>query len=322
MKWIGLLMTIALGISCSTTDPMIIAHRSASGYLPEHTLEGLAMAHAFNPDFIEPDVVLSKDGHPVILHDVHLDATTNVKEVYPKRKRNDGRYYAIDFSLNELKKLKVHERVDWRTGKKIYKDRFPLGVGNFTIPTLEEWIELLQGLNRSRKKKVGIFLEFKAPAFHEKEGQDIVAIIMEKLKKYGYDNKTDEIFIECFDPGYLKKIKQQYPTSIPLVQLIGENSWKESSADYEKMQTLEGLREIGSYAQGIGPWYPQVIDVEGGKPKETNLVRDAHQLGLRVFTYTLRQDALPDFVNSQSELIQALKQAGVDGYFTDFADIK
>ena len=139
--------------SLANGNKIVIAHRGASAYLPEHTLAGVSMAHAWDVDFIEPDIVLSKDRVPVVLHDIHLELTTNVEDTFPKKKRKDGRYYAIDLSLAELKQLRVHERINPKTGKIAFPARFPAKLSAFQIPTLSEYIELIQGLNSSRQKK-------------------------------------------------------------------------------------------------------------------------------------------------------------------------
>jgi glycerophosphoryl diester phosphodiesterase len=127
----------------------VIAHRGASGYLPEHTLEAVAMAYAMGADYLEQDVVLTKDDHAIVLHDIHLEAVTNVAQVFPRRARSDGRYYAIDFTLAEIKALQVHERIALPAGAAVYPKRFPVGWSRFEIPTLEEEITLVQGLNKS-----------------------------------------------------------------------------------------------------------------------------------------------------------------------------
>ena len=106
---------------------IVIAHRGASGYLPEHTLAAVAMAHAMDADYVEQDVVLTKDAVPVVLHDIHIDAISDVAKRFPDRKREDGRYYAIDFTLAEIKQLKVTERFDPKNGQPIFEGRFPLG---------------------------------------------------------------------------------------------------------------------------------------------------------------------------------------------------
>ena len=168
------------------TRPIVIAHRGASGYLPEHTIAAAAMGYALGADFIEPDVVLSKDGAPVVLHDIHLDTVTNVRDVFPDRAHADGRYYAIDFTLEEIKRLRVNSRIDPRTGKPVYPNRYPAGKGDFQVPTLAEEIELVQGLNHSTGRNVGIYPEIKQPAWHQQQGQDITKIVLTVLSRNGY----------------------------------------------------------------------------------------------------------------------------------------
>jgi glycerophosphoryl diester phosphodiesterase len=123
---------------------LVIAHRGASGYLPEHTLESAAYAHALGADFIEQDVVLSRDGELVVLHDIHLETTTDVAARFPGRARADSRYYAIDFSWPELRSLAVRERFDPVTGKAVFPGRFPDNGGPFRLCTLEEQLRLIE----------------------------------------------------------------------------------------------------------------------------------------------------------------------------------
>ena len=127
---IGTIFFIAFFLSnCShekTESILVIAHRGASGYLPEHTLPGVALAHGMGAHYIEQDVVLTKDNIPVVLHDHFLDTVTNVAEIFQNRKRKDGRYYAIDFTLEELRRLSVNERIDRNSKKAVFPDRFPI----------------------------------------------------------------------------------------------------------------------------------------------------------------------------------------------------
>ena len=117
----------------STKKITVVAHRGASGYLPEHTLASKVMAYAMQADYIEQDVVLSKDDVPIVIHDILLDDVTNVLEKYPNRKREDGRYYVIDFTFEEIKTLEVTERFDSETGLQIYPNRFPNGTSSFRL---------------------------------------------------------------------------------------------------------------------------------------------------------------------------------------------
>src|SRR5947207_6618226 len=138
-----------LFFAMAESPKIIIAHRGASGYLPEHTLAAVAVAHTMGADYLEQDVVLSKDSVPVVLHDIHLDTVTDVARRFPGRKRRDGRFYAIDFTLAELKQLRVTERFNHQTGEPVFKERFPQCQASFEIPTLEEELQLIQGLNQT-----------------------------------------------------------------------------------------------------------------------------------------------------------------------------
>lgn len=186
----------------SQADPIVIAHRGASGYLPEHSLEAKAMAHAMGADFIEQDVVLTRDGIPIVLHDIYLDGTTDVQQRFPGRARDDGRYYALDFSLDEIRTLRLHERSyrdDDGQEQAYFPLRFPLGQGEFHLPTLEEEIELLAGLDRSRGKTTGLYVELKAPLWHRLEGRDIASAVLDVLARTGYASKTEQVFLQCFN---------------------------------------------------------------------------------------------------------------------------
>ena len=141
----------------NNNNKIVIAHRGASGYLPEHTLPAKAMSYAMNVDFIEQDIVLSKDNVPIVIHDIHLETVTDVAVKFPNRNRNDGRYYVIDFSFEELKQLNVSERFNPESKQAIYPNRFPLNSSTFKLHSLAEEIELIQGLNKSTGKNVGIY---------------------------------------------------------------------------------------------------------------------------------------------------------------------
>jgi glycerophosphoryl diester phosphodiesterase len=304
-------------------DKIVIAHRGASGYLPEHTLAAKAAAHAMGADYLEQDVVLSKDGVPMVLHDIQIDTVTDVAEVFPDRARADGRFYAIDFTLDELRALTAMERAD-EHGEQVFPDRFPRGASSFQIPTLVEEIELIQGLNLSTGREAGIYPEIKAPAWHRAEGQDISAIVLGVLADYGYADLDDPIFLQCFDWNETQRIRGELGWRGRLVQLLGDNEWHEApDVDYNALRTREGLAAIAQVAQGIGPSMHHVVSGidAGGRPLVTDLVANAHAVGLAVHPYTFRADALPDYADSLEEALRIfLVDAGVDGVFTDFPD--
>ena len=305
-------------------DKIVIAHRGASGYLPEHTLAAKALAHGQGAHFIEQDVVLTKDDVPIVLHDIHLDTVSDVAARFPDRKRDDGRYYAIDFTLAEIRMLNAHERISLKSGEAVFPGRFPNGKGAFAIPTLAEELELIQGLNVSTKRVAGIYPEIKDPAFHRAEGKDISRILIAMLADYGYRTKSDPVYLQCFDWNEVKRIRGELGYRGRLVQLLGENDWKIApDVNYDFLQSAAGLAEIAAVADGIGPWIGQVASApEGGKPEPTGLVEAAHAQGLEVHPYTFRADALPKYAATLDELLQLfLVDIGVDGIFTDFPDL-
>lgn len=308
-----------------TPERLVIAHRGASGYLPEHTLAAKALAYGQGADFIEQDVVLTKDGVPIVLHDIHLDTVTDVAKVFPDRKREDGRYYAIDFTLEEIRRLSVHERLDHESGEAAFPTRFPSGKSRFGIPTLAEEIELVQGLNASAGRDVGIYPEIKKPAFHRGEGQDISKIVIEVLTKYGYRTKQDAAYLQCFDWNETQRIRNELGYKGNLIQLIGQNEWNEApDVDYEDLMSDDGLDAIAKVADGIGPWMPHLVEGtdDKGNLVTTDLVDAAKERGLAVHAYTLRADSLPDYAKTFESLLEIFFLAvDVDGIFTDFPDL-
>lgn len=294
----------------TNSDKIVIAHRGASGYLPEHTMESKAMAFAMNTDYIEQDIVLSKDGIPIVIHDIHLENVTNVSIVYPKRAREDGRFYVIDFTLSELKKLQVNERIDRTTKVAVFPNRYPLEQGSFSLHTLAEEIEMIQGMNKSTGKQIGIYPEIKNPGFHHKEGMDISKIVLKVLSEYGYQNKSDRCILQCFDQKELTRIRQELHSELFLTQLL------------EFPDDLDHLDKYAVYADAIGPSIEQLILTAAGKSKQEqkNLAQRAHQLNLKIHAYTFRQDEHPNFDSFDELLKFALYDLDIDGVFTDFPD--
>jgi glycerophosphoryl diester phosphodiesterase len=318
MKNLPFIIIILLSISCqsnlekelkSTKKITVVAHRGASGYLPEHTLASKAMAHAMNADYIEQDIVLSKDDIPIVIHDILLDDVTNVSEKYPNRKRKDGKYYVIDFTFEELKNLEVTERFDSKTDLQIYPNRFPKGISSFRLHSLQDEIELIQGLNKSTGKNIGIYPEIKKPEFHHKNGKDFSKIVLEILTKYGYSTKDDLCILQCFDAQELERIRKELKSELFLVQLMEFSEQKNLLAFY------------ASYADGIGPWYKHLISSKTTSSFSfTSLVEEAHKLSLVVHPYTFREDSLDEFDSFEQMIDVIIHQAGADGGFTDFPD--
>lgn len=317
----ALLFALALPVAAQTSKPIVIAHRGASGYLPEHTLPAKAMAYAMGADFLEQDVVLSKDNVPVVLHDVQIDTVSDVATRFPDRKRDNGRYYALDFTVAELKQLQMTERFDYRTGKQVFADRFPKGQSSFSIVTLEEELQFIQGLNKSTGRTVGIYPEIKSPSWHRQQGRDISPIVLEMLARHGYRTKTDPVFVQCFDYNEVKRIRQELGYQGRLIMLLGDKKGADNT-DFAYLKTPAGLAELAKVADGIGPALQAVATgTSKATVKITDLVRDAHAVKLAVHPYTARADELPAYASSLEDVLDVFyRQAGVDGLFTDFPD--
>ena len=289
---------------------LVIAHRGASGYLPEHTLEAKVMAYAMHANFIEQDLVLSKDDVPIVIHDIYLDDVTDIASKFKNRSREDGRYYVIDFTYEELKQLIVYERFNPKTKEQIFPNRFPIGKSAFRLHSLQDEIELIQGLNKITGNNIGIYPEIKNPKFHRTNGKDISKNILNILNNYGYKTKTDNCILQCFDAEELKRIRFDLNSKLFLTQLI-ENPGQDKL-----------LNEYATYANAIGPWIKLLI--AGFDENEniiiSDLVNNSHDLGLKVHAYTFRADQLGDFTSFEELLDFGFNDVGVDGIFTDFPD--
>lgn len=319
-----LLMAVTLN-SQVHAQKIVIAHRGASGYLPEHTLEAKVMAYAMGADYIEQDVVMTSDNHLIVLHDITLDRTTDVAERFPDRIRDNGRFYAIDFTLAEIRLLKASEGFDVEDGVKEqgYENRFPMGASSFSVPTLAEEIELIQGLNKSTGRNIGIYPEVKSPEFHREAGKDISTAVVRLLKDYGYSNKQDKVFLQTFSFDELKIIHDEiFPAEgvdLNLIQLIAgvsSDSW---------MFEQDGMSQLAKFADGIGPDKRLVISTSSNRAniEITDLVRRAHAAGMQVHPYTYRLDPgqIPEYAESFEQLLELhYFDADVDGVFTDFPD--
>ena len=301
----------------------VIAHRGASGYLPENTLPAFAMAHGLGCDWLELDVILSQDDQPIVLHDTYLDRLTDVKQRFPGRQRQDNLSYALDFYLEELGQLRVSERRDQQENS-AFPGRFPQGHSRFDIPTLAEVVQLIQGLNHSTGKKVGLLIEIKSPRWHHQQGRDLSQKILEVLEHLSVNDNNCPIILESFDAPEVKRLRYELKAEFPLLQLLEKNSWQESAeTDYEFLLTKEGLQTLSEHVQGIAVWTGHVLEGRylSGMPQLSSLVKNAHELGLKVYTYTLRVDALPTYVRSFEEMLHIFYyEANVDGIITDFPD--
>lgn len=326
------------------TTPLVIAHRGASGYLPEHTLAAYSVAMLQGADFIEPDLVMTKDGRLIARHDNVLDLTTDVAsraEFADRRttKTVDGvsitGWFSEDFTLAEIKQLRAVERIpDARHANTRFN-------GQFEVPTLEEIIELVRATEKATGRRIGLYPETKHPTHFDNLGLSLEEPLIKVLRKYGYEGKSDRVFIQSFEIANLKDLRRM--TRIPLVQLL----WLEGkpydveaaggATTYDRMATVEGLREIATYADGVGPAkYHFIIPLDAtgnlDPANATSFVRDAHAAGLKVHPYTFRAENrfLPANFrlgaeanahgNAEGE-IAAFLATGIDGFFTDQTDV-
>lgn len=290
---------LVIGSLASAQEKLVIAHRGASGYLPEHTMEAYTLAHAQGADYIEPDLVLTKDKIFICMHDTTLQGTTNVEQVFPDRKRADGKWYAADFSLTEIKQLNVEERIP---------SRFPHAKSRFEVPTFVEMIELVQGLNKTLKREAGIYPELKDPTWHRENGLPMEEAVLALLTTYGYTGKDAKCFIQSFDDVSLKRLRNDLKTELPLVQCLSSDERQKA------MLTQDGIAGIAAYANVIGPDVQLVI-------KNPELVTWAHDKGLKVHVYTLRADMRPDKNESFDALVKRVYgDLKCDGAWTDFPD--
>lgn len=304
----------------SRNRPVVIAHRGASGYLPEHTLPAKTLAFAMGADYLEQDIVASRDDALLVLHDIHLDRISDVAERYPDRARDDGRYYARDFDLDEIRELTAWERMN-PDGTAVYPQRFPARTGSFRLHTLRDELELLWSLNNSTGRNVGIYPEIKRPAWHRAEGVDIAPLLLEELAQFGYRSRRAAAFVQCFDDAETERLRRELETELPLIQLIGENAWQESATDYTALLTPAGMASLSGFADGIGPFFEQLYTIEHGRPVSSGIVEMAHDAGLLVHPYTFRSDSLaPGFASFDAMLHFAVDTLRVDGLFTDFTD--
>ena len=302
--------------------PVVIAHRGASGHAPEHTLAAKALAYTMRADYLEQDIVATADDELVVLHDIHLDRVTDVAECFPGRCRADGRYYARDFTLAEIKTLIVHERTNAQ-GQAVYPGRFNSSDEVFRVQTLAEELEFVARLIETHGRPVGIYPEIKRPAWHRKQGVDITPAVLRVLHDFGYRGHSDPVYLQCFDAAELRRIRHEQGCQLKLVQLIGENSWSEGPTNFDRLRSKRGLRTLAKTVDAIGPWVNRLYRLRSrdGHLSPSGLVQRAHDAGLAVHPYTFRADDLPQgFATFESLLAFCTRQLAIDGLFTDFPD--
>ncbi len=295
----------------SAEFPIVIAHRGASGYLPEHTQEAAVLAHAMRADYIEQDCVLTSDGVAVVLHDMVLDHVSDAAERFPERSRDDDHWYANDFTLAELRQLRIHERSGPRLPWPDSGTRFPQRRGSFRISTLAEHIQLIEGLNQSTGHRAGLYVELKQPAAHRERQLDLTQAVLRILTEHGYDAADSPVFVQCFSLAELQRIRNELGCRLPLV-------WLASQAP-----TQQELQTAAATCDGLGISLSALVRGPGSAEDRqlSDIVERAHALGLQVHVWTLRTDALPSWARQTNDVIDRLvTEAGVDGIFTDQPD--
>lgn len=322
----------------NSARPTLIAHRGSPSYLPEHTLEGYKMAISQGCDFIEPDLVSTKDGHLIIRHENEISETTNVADFpeFADRKFSkviDGvektGWFTEDFTLKELKRLRAKERIpNIRPANVAFN-------GLYEIPTFQEALDLMKQLNLEFKGQriIGIYPETKHPSYFQKIGLPLEDRLVQVLEANNLNNKESPVFIQSFEVANLKELRKV--ARVPLVQLVDERGSQPydfvMSGDArrsEDLLTKKGLQEIASYADVVAPYkeylVPRTADNRLGVP--TDLIANAHRLGLLVHTWTFRPenhflpaDLMSDHDGTLEE-IKAFLNAGCDGFFSDASD--
>ncbi|WP_226664556.1 glycerophosphodiester phosphodiesterase [Alteriqipengyuania lutimaris] len=310
-------------------DMLVIAHRGASGERPEHTLASYERAIDEGADYIEPDLVVTKDLVLVARHENEIGETTNVADhpEFADRRRTkniEGQmvngWFAEDFTLAELQTLRAKERMP---ALRPANARFD---GLYAIPTFADIIALKRAMEAETGRKIGLYPELKHPTWLLQEsGIDTVDLLVRQLKAEGLDGADSDVFVQVFDIAPLQRLDKMIDA--PLILLIRPEGgpYDEPGMTWAGIMTPTGLAEVATYADGIGPWMGHVLRDDG---TPTDLVRDAHAAGLKVHPWTvrkenvflpasLRSDASENGVGDIRGLVKLLKAAGVDGYFTD-----
>ena len=308
--------------------PLVIAHRGASGYLPEHTLESYALAIEQGAHFIEMDLVITGDGVLIARHENDLSGTTDVAEKFPDRRRTrlvDGQqvdgWFSEDLTLAEIKTLRATERLPFRDQS---------NNGKFEIPTFDEVVQMVLSRSRELGRSIGIYPETKHPSHFAVLGLPLEEPLVAILERHNLDRADAPVFIQSFEIGNLKKLNEI--TDVPLIQLLGAAPlapWDQETAGtgltYGEMITDSGLRDIAAYADGIGPWKDLIVprDEEGDLGSPTNLIDRAHAAGLAVHAYTFRSEArylARQYDGNAAAEYRQFFDLEVDGIFTDFPD--
>jgi glycerophosphoryl diester phosphodiesterase len=327
----------------ATTAPLVIGHRGAAGYRPEHTLASYELAARMGADFIEPDLVSTKDHVLVARHENEVGGTTDVADhaEFAARRTTkviDGNavngWFTEDFTLAELKTLRAKERLP------LVRQENTMYDGRFEIPTFAEVLALRSRLSKELHRGVGVYPETKHPTYFRSIGLDLETPLVQQVRGAGLDNPKAPIFIQSFELTNLQSLRRHFGVKARLIFLTAASGAPYDLAStgdprtYADLTTVAGLRSIAGTVNGIGPDKNQIIarNVDGALDRPTTLVADAHEAGLKVHPYTFRAENtfLPlDFRvgtdptaygRAIDEQVRFL-QTGIDGLFTDQSDI-
>lgn len=307
-----LLMLILQAVPAAPARPLIIGHRGASGHRPEHTLASYRLAAEMGADFVEPDLVSTKDGVLIARHENEIGGTTDVAERFPDRKATktiDGQpitgWFTEDLTLAEIKTLRAKERLAFRSHD--YD-------GRFEVATFDEVLELAQQLGLELQRTVGVYPETKHPTYFRGIGLPLEEKLLASLEKAGWNRRDSPAFIQSFETGNLRALRPK--TRVRLIQLVSTAASLDAA----------GLKDIAAYADGIGAEKRLVVPVatDGSLQPPTDLVARAHAAGLLIHVWTLRADRefLPAGYKGRAEAeFEQFRALGVDGIFTDFPDV-
>jgi glycerophosphoryl diester phosphodiesterase len=336
--------TLTLGTRMpAAAAPLVIGHRGSAGYRPEHTLASYALAARMGADFIEPDLVSTKDHVLVARHENEIGGTTDVasRPKFVDRKSTkviDGKavtgWFTEDFTLAELKTLRARERLPALRQENTMYD------GRFEVATFAEVLRLREKLSKELHREVGVYPETKHPTYFRSIGLDLETPLARQVRGAGLDESEAPIFIQSFELTNLVDLRQHFGVNAPLVFLMSASGAPYDLAStgdpttYADLTTATGLGSIRGIVNGIGPDKSQIIarNINGTLARATTLVADAHASGLKVHPYTFRAENvfLPldyrvgtdatAYGRAIDEQVRFL-QTGIDGLFTDQCDI-
>jgi glycerophosphoryl diester phosphodiesterase len=301
--------------SSAISRTRIIAHRGACGYLPEHTAVAKVLAYGFGVDFIEQDVVATRDHDLVVLHDVVLDDVSDVAMRFPKRRHDDGHFYVADFTTAELHELTLSERRQPGDEQLRYPQRFPYSLPDFRVMRFEDEVRLIGGLNATTGRQVGIYPEIKEPAWHADRGIDLTQLVHSALVNLSGDI-SGPLFVQSFDREALQRLRGAFNVSWPLIQLL-------DGTDTERLAgNAAAAEEIAAFAVGVGLPYGDLLEPDGNGIRATALASTLADAGLIAHPYTLRREAesLAKGVGYFDALKFLIRDLQVDALFCDQPD--